>query len=298
MGQGGDVMDREARLSALRSRVRSSLDGEHDDELVIESLDPASSNLSDVERLSIDSMTWGQDLESEDSERIRLLSAILIFVGSVLGIMSGLLLLQGNPVDLLAAELLETTPTVDLRMQVLEAESGDALEGLTVEWLEMDTETVLQTTLTGSSGWFELEGVITEPRLLRVSGEGYVTAEIEMEAQAAGSPPVTMTPGSGIERIVLTSGSSGQWSLDDATRLSTTIGIATILTGGVGLLAGLEVRRAKKYRRTQYLAGIGLFSRGLILFGPALILLGMILLTFSKQQFRDWEGDDGVPDFS
>ena len=291
-------MDREARLSALRSRVRSSLDGEHDDELVIESLDPASSNLSDVERLSIDSMTWGQDLESEDSERIRLLSAILIFVGSVLGIMSGLLLLQGNPVDLLAAELLETTPTVDLRMQVLEAESGDALEGLTVEWLEMDTETVLQTTLTGSSGWFELEGVITEPRLLRVSGEGYVTTEIEMEAQAAGSPPVTMTPGSGIERIVLTSGSSGQWSLDDATRLSTTIGIATILTGGVGLLAGLEVRRAKKYRRTQYLAGIGLFSRGLILFGPALILLGMILLTFSKQQFRDWEGDDGVPDFS
>ena len=282
----------------MRSRVRSSLDGEHDDELVIESLDPASSNLSDVERLSIDSMTWGQDLESEDSERIRLLSAILIFVGSVLGIMSGLLLLQGNPVDLLAAELLETTPTVDLRMQVLEAESGNALEGLTVEWLEMDTETVLQTTLTGSSGWFELEGVITEPRLLRVSGEGYVTAEIEMEAQAAGSPPVTMTPGSGIERIVLTSGSSGQWSLDDATRLSTTIGIATILTGGVGLLAGLEVRRAKKYRRTQYLAGIGLFSRGLILFGPALILLGMILLTFSKQQFRDWEGDDGVPDFS
>lgn len=282
----------------MRSRVRSSLDGEHDDELVIESLDPASGNLSDVERLSIDSMTWGQDLESEDSERIRLLSAILIFVGSVLGIMSGLLLLQGNPVDLLAAELLETTPTVDLRMQVLEAESGNALEGLTVEWLEMDTETVLQTTLTGSSGWFELEGVITEPRLLRVSGEGYVTTEIEMEAQAAGSPPVTMTPGSGIERIVLTSGSSGQWSLDDATRLSTTIGIATILTGGVGLLAGLEVRRAKKYRRTQYLAGIGLFSRGLILFGPALILLGMILLTFSKQQFRDWEGDDGVPDFS
>lgn len=291
-------MDREARLSALRSRVRSTLDAEEGDELVIASIGDATSDLSDVERLSIDSMTWGQSLEREDSERIRLLAAILIFVGSVLGIMSGLLLVQGNPVDLLAAELLETTPTVDLRMQVLEAESGDALEGLTVEWLDLDTETVLQTSITGASGWFELEGVLTEPRLLRVSGEGYVTAEIEMEAQAAGTPPVTMTPGSGSERIVMTSGSSGAWSLDDATRLSTGIGIATILTGGVGLLAGIEVRRAKKYRRTQYLAGIGLFSRGLILFGPALILLGMILLTFSKQQFRDWEGDDGVPDFS
>lgn len=291
-------MDREARLSALRSRVRSTLDGEQSDEIVIDSVDSSVDDLSNVERLSIESMSWGQGLEREDSERIRLTAAVLIFVGSVLGIMSGLLLLQGNPVDLLAAELLETTPTVDLRMQVLEAESGDALEGLTVEWLDLDTETVLQTAMTGSSGWFEFEGVVTEPRLLRVTGEGYVTSEIEMVAQAAGSPPVTMTPGSGTERLVMTTGNEGQWSLDDATRLSTAIGIATILTGAVGLLAGLEVRRAKKYRRTQYLAGIGLFSRGLILFGPALILLGMVLLTLTKGQFRDWEGDSHVPDFS
>ena len=290
-------MDREARLSALRSRVRSSLDAEQEDDLVIESI-PEITNLSDVERLSVESLTWADGLEREDSERIRMVAAVLIFVGSVLGILSGLLLLQGNPVDLLTAELLETTPTVDLRMQVLEAESGNALEGLTVEWLDMETETVLQTTMTGSSGWFVFEGVVTEPRLLRVVGDGYVTSEIEMQAQAAGSPPVTMTPGSGTERLVMTQGSDDDWSLDDATKLSTAIGIATILTGAVGLLAGLEVRRGGKYRRTQYLAGIGLFSRGLIIFGPALILLGMILLTFTKEQFRDWEGKERVPDFS
>ncbi|GIS27279.1 MAG: hypothetical protein CM15mP128_0380 [Methanobacteriota archaeon] len=85
-------MDREAKLSALRSRVRSTLDNEQGDELVIASLDAPSGDLSDVERLSIDSMSWGQGLESEDSERIRLLAAVLIFVGSVLGILSGLLL--------------------------------------------------------------------------------------------------------------------------------------------------------------------------------------------------------------
>jgi hypothetical protein len=290
-------MDREARLSALRSRVRSALDTEQEDDLVIDSI-PEITNLSDVERLSVESLTWADGLEREDSERIRMVAAILIFVGSVLGILSGLLLLQGNPVDLLTAELLETTPTVDLRMQVLEAESGDALEGLTVEWLDIETETVLQTTLTGSSGWFVFEGVVTEARLLRVVGDGYVTSEIEMQAQAAGSPPVTMTPGSGTERMVMTQGSDEDWSLDDATKLSTAIGIATILTGAVGLLAGLEVRRGGKYRRTQYLAGIGLFSRGLIIFGPALILLGMILLTFTREQFRDWEGKERVPDFS
>jgi hypothetical protein len=290
-------MDREARLSALRSRVRSTLDAEQEEDLVVESV-PGMTSLSDVERLSVQSLTWADGLEEDDSERIRMVAAVLIFVGSVLGILSGLLLLQGNPVDLLAAELLETNPTVDLRMQALEAESGNALEGLTVEWLDLETETVLQTTMTGSSGWFLFEGVTTEPRLLRVTGDGYVTSEIEMQAQAAGSPPVTMTPGSGTERIEMTQGSDEDWSLDDATKLSTAIGIATILTGAVGLLAGLEVRRAGKYRRTQYLAGIGLFSRGLILFGPALILLGMILLTFTREQFRDWEGKERVPDFS
>ena len=290
-------MDREARLSALRSRVRSTLDAEEADELVIDSVEDMG-NLSDVERLSVASMSWGEGLEDEDGRRLRVLASVLIIVGSALGILSGLLLLQGNPVDLLAAELLETTPTVDLRMQALEAESGEALEGLTIEWLDLETETVLQTTTTGTSGWFMFEGVVTEPRLLRASGDGYVTSEIEMVAQAAGSPPVTMTPGSGTERIVLVVGDADDWTLDDATKLSTAIGIATILTGGVGILAGLEVRRAKKYRRTQYLAGIGLFSRGLILFGPALILLGMVLLTLAKGQFRDWEGDERVPDFS
>ena len=290
-------MDREARLSALRSRVRSTLDAEQEEDLVVESV-PGMTSLSDVERLSVQSLTWADGLEEDDSERIRMVAAVLIFVGSVLGILSGLLLLQGNPVDLLTAELLETNPTVDLRMQVLEAESGNALEGLTVEWLDLETETVLQTTMTGSSGWFVFDGVTTEPRLLRVTGDGYVTSEIEMQAQAAGSPPVTMVPGSGTERIEMTQGSDDDWSLDDATRLSTGIGIATILTGAVGLLAGLEVRRGGKYRRTQYLAGIGLFSRGLILFGPALILLGMILLTFTREQFRDWEGKERVPDFS
>ena len=69
--------------------------------------------------------------------------------------------------------------------------------------------------------------------------------------------------------------------------LSTTIGILTVITGIVGVQAAVEVRRGKYYRRTQYLAGISLFSRGLIIFGPALILAGMITLVFIREQFDD-----------
>ena len=57
-------MDREARLSALRSRVRSTLDAEQEDDLVIESI-PEITNLSDVERLSVESLTWADGLERE-----------------------------------------------------------------------------------------------------------------------------------------------------------------------------------------------------------------------------------------
>ncbi|GIS27280.1 MAG: hypothetical protein CM15mP128_0390 [Methanobacteriota archaeon] len=82
----------------------------------------------------------------------------------------------------------------------------------------MDTETVLQTTMTGASGWFRGASSPNPPSF--ASARRLRTSEIEMEAQAAGSPPVTMTPGSGTERTVMTSGGGGQWSLDDATRLS------------------------------------------------------------------------------
>ena len=145
---------------------------------------------------------------------------------------------------------------------------------------------VLLTATTDAYGWFLLEDVVTEAHLLRISGEGYITMEIELVPKAAGMPPVTMTPGSGVERSVL-DGGDDLWTLDDAVRLSTAIGALTIASGAIGLLAGIEVRRATHYRRTQYLSGLALFSRGLIVFGPALILLGMIVTSFARDQFED-----------
>ena len=100
--------------------------------------------------------------------------------------------------------------------------------------------------------------------------------------------PFTMKNGSEITKETVQSEDSG-WSLEAAVGLSTFIGVMTIITGIVGIQASVETRRAKRYRRTQFLAGISLFSRGLILFGPILILVGMGLLTLTKEQFEDTE---------
>jgi len=124
--------------------------------------------------------------------------------------------------------------------------------------------------------------------LLRVSLQGYNTIERTFDAVDGIMQPFTMKNGSGITEELFETEDSG-WSLEAAVGLSTFIGVMTVLTGIVGIQASVEVRRAKRYRRTQYLAGISLFSRGLILFGPILILVGMGLLALTKEQFEDSE---------
>lgn len=277
--------DREARLEALRERVREQLEPEQ--ELTVEEVEVQHASVPHSKPKSLKELSeWSKELDEDVVDGLRQFASVLIFLGSALGILSGLLLLQGNPVDLLSTDLLSSERTVDLRMQALEAESGSSLEGLLVEWVDMDSEAVLLTATTDAYGWFLLEDVVTEAHLLRISGEGYITMEIELVPKAAGMPPVTMTPGSGVERSVL-DGGDDLWTLDDAVRLSTAIGALTIASGAIGLLAGIEVRRATHYRRTQYLSGLALFSRGLIVFGPALILLGMIVTSFARDQFED-----------
>ena len=75
--------------------------------------------------------------------------------------------------------------------------------------------------------------------------------------------------------------------MENAVALATVEGLITIGCALVGVHASFEIKRRKKYRRTQIFCWVGLFSRGLIIFGPALILFSMILLMTNKQDFED-----------
>ena len=39
---------------------------------------------------------------------------------------------------------------------------------------------------------------------------------------------------------------------------------------------------------------VGLFSRGMIIFGPTLILTGMILIMLNKDEFEDQQTSEGL----
>ncbi|MAV43088.1 MAG: carboxypeptidase regulatory-like domain-containing protein [Euryarchaeota archaeon TMED248] len=279
--------DFEERRKALKERVKKQLEKSSSDaveeEIVVQetSVDTAvnSSEKRNLERLL--------QLEVDDKSRIRKLASILILVGSILGIFSGGIILQGNPSELLNSSIFDQTQSVDITGQTLDLE-GHGIYNVSIVLLDYDSSETIQSTLTNDNGYFQLKNVKADRMILRVSLDGYDTIERTFDAVDGFMQPFTMKNGSGLVSEDFISEESG-WSLEAAVGLSTFIGIMTILTGFVGIQASIETKRAKRYRRTQYMAGVSLFSRGLIIFGPILILAGMGLLVLTKEQFEDVE---------
>jgi len=286
----------EERKIALRARVQSQLQASQDateqralvssEELVVsvEDVDAA------VELAAEKTKQQWLRLEEVERGRWRTIAASLILLGSLLGMMSGALILQGNPSDIFDSSVFASTESVDVIGTAIQAEEGTEVENVTVELIDIETNEILRTVKTDANGLFIIDNVISKLNLLKLSKEGYNTMELKIIPEKAGVGPITMSYGNGTitrdNHIVATG-----WDLESAVGLSTTIGILTVITGMVGIQAAVEVRRGKYYRRTQYLAGISLFSRGLIIFGPALILAGMITMVFIREQFDDCQGE-------
>tara|TARA_B100001250_G_scaffold390015_1_gene389611 strand:+ start:407 stop:1249 length:843 start_codon:yes stop_codon:yes gene_type:complete len=270
------------RREALKARVKKQLE-----ESSMQDSEPEIIVSQSELMIEEDSFETMMEFEYDDKARLRKLAAVLILVGSLLGIFSGGIILQGNPSELLNSSLFEQTQSVDITGQALDIE-GQAIFNASIELVDYESSETLQVTYTNDNGYFQLKNVKSETMLLRVSLEGYNTIERTFDAVDGIMQPFTMKNGSEITKETVQSEDSG-WSLEAAVGLSTFIGVMTIITGIVGIQASVETRRAKRYRRTQYLAGISLFSRGLILFGPILILVGMGLLTLTKEQFEDTE---------
>jgi hypothetical protein len=291
-GEGVSGKSIEERKAALKERVQSQLQASQDateqralvssEELVVsvEDVDAA------VELAAEKTKQRWLRLEEVERGRWRTIAASLILLGSLLGMMSGALILQGNPSDIISSSFFVSTDSVDIIGTAIQAEEGTEVENVTVELIEIDTNTVLRTVKTDANGLFVIDNVISELHILKLSKEGYNTMELKIIPEKAGVGPITMSYGDDTITRDHHTVATG-WGLENAVGLSTTIGILTVITGIVGVQAAVEVRRGKYYRRTQYLAGISLFSRGLIIFGPALILAGMITMVFVKEQFDD-----------
>lgn len=272
------------RRAALRERVQNQLENNEQ-----KSLDHETDSTSLEEaQIVVKPMI---DLDYDDRERLRMIVAILVLIGSILGVVSGGILLQGNPDDLLNSTIFKEADTVDLTGQVLTVD-GVTLENATIELYEENSVVVIQSKTSDENGYFQFYNVKPEIMKIRVVISDYQSVERTLRAENGLIAPFTMIEGNSSSIIQEnTVGSEGGWSLEAAVALSTFLGILTIITGFVGIQASVEIRRGKKYRRTQYLAGISLFSRGLIWIGPILILAGMALNSMVKDQYDDYIED-------
>lgn len=291
-----DESEIESRREALKARVQAQIEASRqakeerkkiaEDELVVDESDLNAA----IEEANEEFNAHMASLNKANASQLRTLAASLILVGSILGMASGGLILQGNPAELINSfSVLGNDETVDVSGIALETD-GNGLSGVEVELLSIENNEVIGITTTDENGYFWFKSIDVLELQLTFLLEDYNTVERIFIPDGAQIRPVTMHLGN--ETVVENEIKSSEgWNSEDAVALSTTVGVLTVLTGLVGVQAAVGARRAKRYRRTQYLAGIALFSRGLILFGPTLILAGMVLLIISKDQFEDVGGE-------
>jgi len=283
--------DREQRMLALRERVKAkktaNLTGQvtveaeaGEEELVV------SQTLVEAEQANDE---WMEMLD-RDGDRWRNLAATLILLGSILGIISGALILQGNPSELLNTSLFAEQESVDISGTALEDVDGSGVEGVTVQLLEEGSRILLQEAVTDQFGHYTMDNVKQDVHLIVFSKTGYETVERTFLPDSVGLDPVTMKPGEGT-RYENNEQRVDGWTLDNAVALSSAIGLITVIAALFGIQSAVEIRRGKHYRRSQYLAGLALFSRGLIIVGPALILFGMVINVFARDDFEDRRED-------
>jgi len=304
--------EREQRLNALRSRVRGELGDEDEDEdaelvVSIDKKSDSSRSSRKSRRASRATDDYDDDLAASvskaeffvstakaagENEWARTLAGGLILAGSILGLLFGGMLVSANPDDLLASPLFDNTETSDISGLVQlaidnDGNGGDPVEGVEIAVWKAEGAEPERTTWTTREGRFYLQDLDRSDHVLIVSHPGNNTLRIQFVPGDSSELILTLHPGEDVEEFDWRLGSN----LAESVALGTVVGVITIISALLGVIAFFEIRRAEKYRRTLYLSGLAMFSRGGIFIGPLLILLGMGLLSLTKGQFGDTEAE-------
>ena len=218
----------------------------------------------------------------------------LIVAGSLLGLWFGFLLFAADPHDVLENPLFIDENTATVNGQILTAldgenlTGGDPVEGIQVILLNIDDEPTTHSAYTNRDGRFSMEDVPHHSFILKVSHPGNMTLRITFNPGDQADLSLTLTPGEGTIKDDLRRESH----LGSAVLLASVVASLTVIAALFGFVGATEARRGKRYRRTQYLCGLALFSRGGIFIGPMLILAGMGMLSATKQHFDDFDDED------
>ena len=232
---------------------------------------------------------WLHDLSIDPATRVA--GGLMIFVGSLLGLLLGIALISANVGEILSGQLDGSDGVADVNGTAITAlqdsgTGGEPAEGVTVSLIDSDG-LVVGVDETDSGGRFSVKDVPRRTSTLLVEHPGNRTVEITLVPGDHGQISVTLTPGNGVDKIDM----SGESHLAESVLIGSMVAAMTLLAGLAGMVSGLEAYRGDRYRKTWWLAFFGLWSRGMIFIGPMLILIGMGMVNLSKDQFTDYTGD-------
>jgi len=232
----------------------------------------------------VDIQYFLEDLSEEHSTRVA--GAVLIIGGSLIGVVLGLLLVSSNPNQILAETLDSSEDYSDISGIVISGLSGndsggEPIEGVRVRLLSVEGAATGKETSTDSDGRFSLNEIRREPVLMSFTHPGNNTTKLYFVPGDEAHLTITMSEGNG-ENIIDRRGESYQ---SQSVFTANLIAFMTIILGLMGVYGGLEAYRGDSYRRSWWFSFLGLWSRGGIFVGPLLILIGMGMVTLSKEQF-------------
>ncbi len=263
--------------------LENELSEEEGEEIRVDSSDVR----TEASEIAIRAIRQGAEIGGE-LPVVRKIAIMLIMAGSLLGLLFGVLLISADPSDLLS----NPTGIVDGEAVVAgllvneiteDGEGGEYLEGVEVKLLD-ENEELISRTFTDQNGRFMFEEQTRQTRIVEVRTDGNITEQRILIPGEVTQLTITMRAGSGTNNVDLRMEST----LQDSVEVGTAVAIFTVITAAIGFGGAMEALRGNSYRRTQWLSGIALFSRGGVFIGPGLILAGMALNRIARRQFEDW----------
>ena len=232
---------------------------------------------------------WLHDLSVDSATRVA--GGLMIFLGSLLGLLLGIALISTNVGEILSGQLDGSDGVADVNGIVSTAlqdseTGGEPAEGVSVSVIDSQGLVIGQDQ-TDSGGRFSVKDIPRRASTLLVEHPENRTVQITLVPGDHAQISVTLTPGDGLDEFDM----SGESHLSESVLIGSVIAAMTLLAGLAGMVGGLEAHRGNRYRKTWWLAFFGLWSRGMLFIGPMLILLGMGLVTLSRDQFTDYTGD-------
>ena len=229
---------------------------------------------------------WLHDLSVDSATRVA--GGLMIFVGSLLGLLLGLALISANVGEILSGQLDGSDGVADVNCIVSTAlqdsgTGGEPAEGVSVSIIDSEG-LVVGIDETDSGGRFSVKDIPRRTSTLLVEHPDNRTVEITLVPGDHAQISVTLTPGNGVDQFDM----SGESHLAESVLIGSIIAAMTLLAGLAGMVGGLEAYRGDRYRKTWWLAFFGLWSRGMLFVGPMLILIGMGMVNLSKNQFTDY----------